>query len=180
MTDVPSEYGYLLEKPGPRVIKEALEEFGTIEIPGLGSNPVILAWAAEVGGWQKNLFTSDEVPWCGLFAAVCVKRAGFKPPGGWQRALAWASFGTEVKEPMLGDVLVFNRQGGGHVGFYVAEDENYYHVLGGNQSDQVCIRKFLKTKLYAARRCKWKFWQPPSVRKIPLFPGLGVNTVKEV
>lgn len=157
---------YLQRSDNPKIIKAALEEFGTIEIPGVGSNPVILDWANYVGGWQKEMFSTDQTPWCGLFAAFCVKQAGYKPPAGWQRALAWAAFGVESHDPMLGDILVFTRKGGGHVGFYVGEDDQSYHVLGGNQSDQVCIRRFFKDTLYCARRPKWKIKQPASVRKI--------------
>jgi len=40
---------------------------------------------------------------------------------------------------MLGDVLIFTRGIGGHVGIYVREDDKCYHVLGGNQSDSVYI-----------------------------------------
>ena len=36
---------------------------------------------------------------------------------------------------MLGDILTFKRNGGGHVGLYVGEDKDCYHVLGGNQGN---------------------------------------------
>ncbi len=39
----------------------------------------------------------------------------------------------------------------GHVGFYWAEDETCYHVLGGNQSDRVSITRIRKSRLLAAR-----------------------------
>ena len=61
-------------------------------------------------------------------------------------------------EAALGDVLVFNRynrQGrliGGHVGLYVAEDDGAFHVLGGNESDQVEITRIEKGRLKAPRR----------------------------
>jgi cell wall-associated NlpC family hydrolase len=67
---------------------------------------------------------------------------------------------------MLGDVLVFKRQGGGHVGLYVGEDKDAYHVLGGNQSDSVSITRILKDRLHAARRCTWKTAQPANVRRV--------------
>jgi cell wall-associated NlpC family hydrolase len=41
---------------------------------------------------------------------------------------------------MLGDVLVFRRGGGGHVALYVGEDEEAFHVLGGNQADRCASR----------------------------------------
>lgn len=45
---------------------------------------------------------------------------------------------------MLGDVLVFPRGAGGHVAFYVGEDSRHFHILGGNQDNQVSI--ILKAK----------------------------------
>lgn len=66
---------------------------------------------------------------------------------------------------MLGDILVFKRDGGGHVGFYVAEDKDYYHVLGGNQSDSVNITRIAKYRCVGIRRCDWKTAQPNAVKK---------------
>ena len=72
--------------------------------------------------------------------------------------LSWARFGVEGGKPELGDVLVFMRQGGGHVGLYIGEDSRCYHVRGGNQGDRVCIARIAKERLYSVR-------QPPYVNK---------------
>jgi hypothetical protein len=70
---------------------------------------------------------------------------------------------------MLGDVLVFTRHGGGgHVGFYVGEDETCYHVLGGNQSNMVNTTRILKSRCFGIRRCPWRVVQPTNVRVIQL------------
>ena len=58
---------------------------------------------------------------------------------------------------------MFQRESGGHVGFYVAEDATAYHVLGGNQSNKVCITRVAKDRLLAARRPKYNV-QPASVK----------------
>jgi len=50
-----------------------------------------------------------------------------------------------------GAVLVFERPGGGHVGFYVGEDATAYHVLGGNQGDAVTIARIAKDRCIARR-----------------------------
>jgi hypothetical protein len=50
-----------------------------------------------------------------------------------------------------GAVLVFEREGGGHVGFYVGEDGTSYHVIGGNQGDAVSVARIAKTRLVASR-----------------------------
>lgn len=163
MAAIPKAYAWLAREPGPQMIIEALKTFGTVEGSGSTDNPIILGWAREVG--QDRAYSHDSTPWCGLWMAVIAKRAG-KPVGGsplW--ALAWADWGVPISLPELGDVLTFKREGGGHVGLYVGEDEAAFHVLGGNQSDQVCITRIAKSRLYRARRF-YRIAPPANVRRI--------------
>lgn len=133
----------------PLVIEEGLKEFGTKELAGAANSLQILAWANEVG--LKATYTADSVPWCGLFVAVVCHRAGKPVVDGPLWALNWAKWGQPAGQPALGDILVFQREGGGHVGFYIGEDKEAYHVLGGNQGDAVSITRVLKARLFAAR-----------------------------
>jgi hypothetical protein len=41
-------------------------------------------------------------------------------------------------------------------------------VLGGNQSDSVCVTLILRDRLAASRRAPWRFAQPRAVRPIYL------------
>ena len=157
---LPSQYQWVksLLQP-PRVLAEALKLYGIVETPGPVNTPAIMAWAKEL-----NLpYQADAVPWCGLFAAYVVDRAGFNPVAGPLWARNWAQFGNKAIAG-LGDVLVFKRDGGGHVGFYVAEDATHYHALGGNQGDKVSIVRIDKARCIAVRRCPWRESQPISVR----------------
>jgi cell wall-associated NlpC family hydrolase len=77
---------------------------------------------------------------------------------------------------MLGDILTFKRDGGGHVGLYVGEDDRYYHVLGGNQTNSVSVSRIAKSRLYKARRTAWKVRQPANVRKVFLEPKGTITT----
>jgi uncharacterized protein (TIGR02594 family) len=171
MASLPKEYGWLAEVPDkPRMITEALRLYGVHEGPGSKDNPVILGWAHEIGGSVDDAYLHDEVPWCGLFMAVVAHRAAKPVPVNPLWALNWAKFGRSASPPSLGDVLVFTRPGGkGHVGLYVAEDQGNarrgpaFHVLGGNQADQVGIVAIERSRLYAARRPVWEVAQPPSV-----------------
>lgn len=149
---LPAAYRWLLELGAgcPRTIEEALKVFGTKEAAGAANSQVIMDWAAETG--LKAVYTADAIPWCGLLAAVICKRAGKALPKDPLWALNWAKFGEDVGQPGLGDILTFTREGGGHVGFYVGEDQEAFHVLGGNQSDAVTITRIAKTRLYRARR----------------------------
>lgn len=169
----------------PRVIAEAMPLIGTGEVAGPGDNPVIMGWAAELGvaalGYR---YTGDQVPWCGLLVALVARRAGKPVPAGPLYALNWVTFGTAVAarggfstgrplifEPgaaaSLGDVLVFRRPGGGHVGFYIGEDASYYYVLGGNQSDSVGFTWIAKARCVAVRRPPYT-QVPASVRPFRL------------
>jgi len=157
-------FSFLNNTKSPRVIAEAMKLYGTKEIIGIKHNPIILNWAKELGQYVGIDYKADEVPWCGLFVGVCVFRAGFKPVNICVRASEWSKFGVPSDMPSIGDILVFSRSGGGHVGFYVGENKHYYYVLGGNQSNTVNIMSLEKKRLTHARRCKWKIAQPKSVR----------------
>lgn len=170
-----SQYKFLEKEQGPKVIIEAVKLYGTKEIVGKQHSKEILSWAKELG-IEKN-YTNDEIPWCGLYTAIVIKRAGFKVVDKPLWARDWSNFGTKQSEAMLGDVLVFTRPGGGgHVGFYVGEDSTCYHVLGGNQANMVNTTRILKTRCIAIRRCDWKVAQPKQVRKIKLNSNGSIST----
>ena len=126
-----------------------LSLFGTTEVPGKANNAKILKWADYLG--LDNVYSEDSIPWCGLYAAYVVKRSGRDPVKDPLWARNWANWGVASTTPSLGDILVFVRDGGGHVGFYIAEDATAYHVLGGNQSDKVCFTRIAKNRCVAVR-----------------------------
>lgn len=150
----------------PRHVAEAVRMIGVRETPGAGNNSAILGWADECG--LGNIYKADSTPWCGLFVAVCLKRAGRPILANWEnlRARSWANWGVPVnpERAALGDILVFSRPGGGHVGFYVGEDAHYYYVLGGNQGDAVSIAKIAKARCIAINRPVYNN-QPESVKQ---------------
>jgi uncharacterized protein (TIGR02594 family) len=103
----------------------------------------------------SSIYTNDDIPWCGLFVAHIMNdngiKYGFNNPLG---ARSWLKFGEKC-DPQYGAVMVFwrgKRNGWtGHVGVYVSEDSNYYHILGGNQSNSVNVTKIAKNRLLGAR-----------------------------
>src|SRR5688500_7561828 len=165
MAVLPKKYQWLAKEPGPKMVLHALAEYGTLETAGAGNNPKIIRWAEEVAGSVDDVYKADSIPWCGLFMAVVAKRAGKIPPKDPLWALNWGTFGVKTDKAMLGDVLVFVRNGGGHVGIYVGESKDTYHVLGGNTADQVKIAEISKKRLYTVRRPQY-INQPENVRKI--------------
>jgi len=159
-------YDFLKSETSPKLLVEAVKLLGTKEVVGKVHNPVILGWAKEVG--LSKVYTADEIPWCGLAIAYACHQAGVEVVDKPLWALSWANYGTKVSEPMLGDILTFKRDGGGHVGIYVGEDKECYHVLGGNQGNAMSVTRIVKSRLYQARRTKWKVAQPANVRKVIL------------
>lgn len=158
-------YLWLEREPGPRMIKEALKLIGTTELSGNKHNATIISWAKEIGENVADVYKADEIPWCGLFLAIVAKRAQKKLVKDPLWALNWSTFGARKETPELGDVLVFTRKGGGHVGLYTGEDEEAYHVLGGNQADCVCIKRIAKSRLYVARTPLYRS-RPTNIRKV--------------
>lgn len=180
---LPDHYKYLLDPKNPRIIREAIKLYGIKEVAGKGNNQTILNWADEIGGVVGDWYDEDSDPWCALFIAVCLKRAGFDHPQGFDaiRALSYAKWGNPAAVPSLGDIFVINRKGGGHVGIYAGQDKTHFHILGANQSDQVNVQKFLMRSglIVAVRRCPWKVAQPSTVKPIILPDGLGSVSTRQ-
>ena len=163
---LPKTYAWLGSEPGPMMLVEALRHHGVRERAGSASNPAILAWAAELG--LAEAYRADATPWCGLFLGLVAHRTGKPQPAAPLWALSWAAWEEPAPVPMLGDVLVFRRPGGGHVGLYAGEDGEAYHVLGGNQGDRVSIARLAKARLAAARHPRWRGTMPATRRRVVL------------
>ncbi len=169
---LPPQYSWLMGVPWPPMLGVAINEFGLVEGEGDANNPIILGWAREAaeagaGAWLEAFYVQDSVPWCGLFMAMCAARAGYGVQPDCLSARGWMDWGDKTVEPGLGDVLVFWRGrpdgSNGHVGLYIGEDADCFHVLGGNQGDAVSIVRIAKSRLLGARR-----W--PGGPKAPMVP----------
>ena len=86
---------------------------GVTEIPGPRHNSKILGWLQKLRAWWAD----DETPWCGVFVAHCMQESGLPLPRFWMRATDWLNWGAKLAAPVAGCVVVFQRPGGGHVGF---------------------------------------------------------------
>lgn len=161
---LPSQYEWLEKEPGPLLLTTALKYYGMRERPGEADNPLIMQWAHDFGiTWYQH----DSTAWCSLYLGEMAKEAGFMPPGPnfLLAASSWANWGHGADLPMLCDILVFNRPGGHHVGLYVGEDPEAFHVLGGNTGDAVAIARLAKNRLMASRRPAYPVY-PANIRQI--------------
>jgi len=153
---------------------------GTREAPGSKDNPFIIEMAHEVVRRYPDLkgnvgwYNHDSIPWCGLQMAYCMAINGIKPSPAPLSALDWAGWGVALKVPTPGAVLVFMRQGGGHVTLYESEDKDFYYCRGGNQSDMVNVTKIPRSRNITAIRWPAGVPLPTAGRKI----GATGNAVK--
>lgn len=142
---------------------EARKNIGVKELKGQATSVKIANWLKSLKAW----WTDDETPWCGTFAAHCIRTANLSLPKHWYRAKDWLNWGQVLVSPAVGSVVVFDRVGGGHVGFIVGKDKvGNLLVLGGNQGDAVNVRAFPLTRVSGYR---WPKEVPlPLIRQLPI------------
>ena len=139
----------------------ARRHMGLAEIPGKDTAPVIAGWLLKLKAWWAD----DETPWCGVFVAACLNEACISLPKHWYRAKGYLDWGWELKEPRLGCVVVYDRKGGGHVGFVVGKDSGgRLMTLGGNQGNRVSIAPFDSARVLGYR------WPRDAIDALPIDP----------
>ena len=127
--------------------EEAELHLGEREIPGVNHNPLVIRmWKAIKRGGIKT----DEVPWCAAFVGFCLEQSGIVSSR-FESARSYLTWGVAT-EPCYGCIVVFERKGGGHVGFVVGKDRfNNLLVLGGNQGNAVSIAAFNPNRVVGYR-----------------------------
>lgn len=80
-------------------------------------------------------------PWSGLFMAFVLSQVGIDHPKNPTDTSTWKNFVSVLKEPAYGCIVQFKT----HVGIYLGEDDRYYFILGGNQSDHVKVSPIAKS-----------------------------------
>jgi len=123
----------------PFWLEQARKDIGLRELPGAPTEPRIAGWLKKLGAWWSD----DATPWCGVAVAAWMQQAGVVLPKHWYRAKGWLDWGQTMATPAPGCVVVYERQGGGHVGLVVGRDTlGNIMTLGGNQGDKVSILPF--------------------------------------
>lgn len=151
---------------------------GTKEVPGKGTSPVIAKWLRELHAWWDG----DSVPWCGTFVAACLSECGLGRPQHWYRARAYLDWGVMRPIPTYGAIVVYERDGGGHVGFVVGrDDKGRILTLGGNQDNAVSIAPFDQARVLGYRWPVYANGAPAPMTYLPLprFASLGPSSKVE-
>lgn len=132
----------------PAWILEARRHIGVREIPGAKHEPLIVQmWKAIKRGGIKD----DETPWCAAFVGFCLENVGIVSSR-FESAKSYLTWGQKLDGPAPGCIVVFTRDGGGHVGFLEGLTiDGRLLVLGGNQGNEVNIRAFPEDRVSGYR-----------------------------
>lgn len=153
-------------------VAEARKYIGISEIKGPKHNPEIVQMWKDI---KRGGIKDDETPWCAAFAGAMLERVGIRSSR-FESAKSYLTWGSKLDAPQYGCIVVFTREGGGHVGFVVGQTASGdLLVLGGNQSDAVNIKAFKRDRVTGYR---WPDNQPLS-RVTPLPIGTAQLSQKE-
>lgn len=158
---LPEKYKWL-ETIGtlPKIVSAALQYIGVKEIPGTKNNPVIMDMAKGLN--IDDIYTNDDMAWCAVFVNHLLRISGKpidqhpKDKYDFVRALKTAplKYYEEIplNEAKLGDIILLQRKGGGHVTILIAFAGNNIIGLGGNQSNSVTFSEFDASRIVGIRR----------------------------
>lgn len=152
----------------PAWVVEARRYIGAKEIPGKTHNPLIVSWWKKI---RRGGIKDDDTPWCAAFVGACLENAGIVSSR-YESARSYLNWGIPVFKPVVGCLAVFERNGGGHVGFVVGLDQSdRLMILGGNQGDAVNIKPFDRSRVVSFR------W--PKVVPVPSEPLRVVRSTEQ-
>lgn len=135
-----------------KVLKRALEEYGTEGIEGNEHNPEVVKYFHGIGHKWVN---DDETPWCAAFLNWILRQCNIKDTKK-LNARSFLEIGRAVTTPSLGDIVItwrIRKDGPyGHCGIFIKESKKLIWILGGNQDNRVSIKAFPKDQLLGYRR----------------------------
>lgn len=127
----------------------AIGELGVREVPGQGSNPRIIEYLKSTT-LDRALAARDSTPWCSGYVNWCVEKAGLAGTDS-AAARSWLHWGRPITMPRRGCIAVLSRGDGGHVGCYVRKEPGKVFLLGGNQTNEVCVAGFADGRVLGYR-----------------------------
>lgn len=156
----------MMRQPEPAWLVEARKYIGTREVKGPMHDSKIVSWWRAI---KRGGIKDDEAPWCAAFVGAMLENVGLMSSR-FESAKSYLDWGIKLASPEVGCIVVFQRDGGGHVGFVVGRDAvNHLMVLGGNQADEVNVRAFDRSRVVGYR---WPRAVPmPIAAALPLYAG---------
>jgi uncharacterized protein (TIGR02594 family) len=128
----------------------AWKELGVGEVPGPEDNPRIVEYHKAC----DDELTHDSVAWCSSLINYCMKEAGEIRTKS-RAARSWLGWGVEISEPIYGCVCVLWRDEPGswkgHVGFFLGLAGADVILLGGNQRNEVSVRRYPQERVLGYR-----------------------------
>lgn len=150
-------------------IDEAKKFIGLAEVKGAKHNPEIVQFWKDI---KRGGIKDDETPWCAAFVGAMLERVGIKSSR-FEGAKSYLEWGEKLDRPVVGCVVVFSREGGGHVGFVVGQDKaGNILVLGGNQSDAVNVKGFALSRVTGYR---WPAGEPMPRGELPVLAAADIS-----
>jgi uncharacterized protein (TIGR02594 family) len=169
-------------KKAPPIVPEIDKELSTIILSdertvkslGAETNQKILIASRFMGYHERRNRTElrkflgidpARIDWCAAFVNSVLHEMGKKGSESVSEypltARSFLRWGKRVREPEVGDIVVFPRgteDWQGHVGFYYGTEYvngvKFYQILGGNQNDAVTIQLFRASFAISIRREK--------------------------
>jgi uncharacterized protein (TIGR02594 family) len=152
-----------------RWIEMAKNHIGVTEVKGAAHNPVIVQFWKDI---RRGGIKDDETPWCAAFVGSMLERCGIQSTR-FESAKSYLSWGEQLDRPVYGCVVVFSRDGGGHVGFVVGKDKaGNLLVLGGNQDDAVNVKSFPLSRKPIYR---WPQGEPVPAGELPVGDSVAMS-----
>ncbi|WP_323065980.1 TIGR02594 family protein [Aeromonas jandaei] len=152
-----------------RWIEMAKNHIGVAEVKGAAHNPVIVQFWKDI---RRGGIRDDETPWCAAFVGAMLERCGIQSSR-FESAKSYLSWGEQLDRPVYGCVVVFSRDGGGHVGFVVGKDKaGNLLVLGGNQGDAVNVKAFPLSRVTGYR---WPQGEQLPVGDLPVGDSVAIS-----
>lgn len=140
---------------------EARKNLGVKETKGKVHTQEVLKYWKDI---KRGGIKDDETPWCAAFVGAMLERVGVKSTR-FESAKSYLDWGQLLALPVVGCIVIFTREGGGHVGFVVGRDtKGNLLVLGGNQGDEVNIRSFPVSRVTGYR---WPIDRPIPKEPLP-------------
>jgi uncharacterized protein (TIGR02594 family) len=145
----------LLPDSGPPWMTYAKGKIGVHELAGAADNSYIVQILKACG--LSNVH--DETAWCSAFINDCMRGAQIVGTGK-ANARSWLDWGFSLPAARYGCVVVLSRPpdpSHGHVALYAGFQDPNFHLLGGNENNQVMIKDYDKSRLLSYR---WPIGQP--------------------